>query len=186
MGGHLPEEIGIEIGFVSRFLFAEGVEAEDGALAEIGEAELMGFEAEEAGAFGFERGDGLAGELGGEGRLCGVVGTGEDLIDGIVHALVDDGCDAAATPGGLDEGIDEFELDGVLGFELGEDLGDIVLVDGFVFGLEDVLVGIEAVLESVEAGFEFAFAGFWAGAFLSVTTIGCDLFFGCHGYLSCL
>ena len=158
-------------------------EAVEGSLEECHEAELHRFLASKGRLQVFELFHGEDGDLGGRRSVfCGL-----DLallrnyfFDGLIEAHLDERGDAAATPDGLDELVDELEFGGSLGLELIENFLSQIFEDAGVFGCEDVGFAVSTVAEGVEAGFEFAFAGFGASAFLGVTAIRRDLFFGCH------
>ncbi|MCX6610979.1 MAG: hypothetical protein NTW74_09020 [Acidobacteria bacterium] len=109
---------------------------------------------------------------------------GDYFFDGLIEAHLDERCDAATTPDGLDELVDEFEFGWGLGLEFIENFLSQIFEDAGVFGFEDVGFAVGTVAERVEAGFKFAFAGFGASAFFGVTAIRRDLFFGWHHYLS--
>ena len=162
-------------------------EAVEGSLEECHEAELHRFLASKGRLQVFELFHGKDGDLRGRRSVFCRLDLAlfrDYFFDGLIEAHLDERSDAAATPDGLDELVDEFEFSWSLGLELIENFLSQIFEDAGVFGCEDVGFAVSTVAERVEAGFEFAFAGFGASAFLGVTAIRRDLFFGCHGYLS--
>jgi hypothetical protein len=146
----------LDAGFVAA-QEGQGVGAADVALVEIGEA----------GA----RGQALVAL----GDIFGVIGPAE-----LEEATFDE-AEAAETPGGHDDLLDEEGLEGADGLELVlEGLAGFVEFVHFL-AFDANVFGGEAVGEGVLADDGLALGGFGTGALLSVLAISVDLLLRCHG-----
>ena len=88
--------------------------------------------------------------------------------------------EAAETPGGHDDAVDQFALEGIEWREMVAHRVEQGLEISRVIQLEDGLLRRETVTEGVEGGVGFALGGLGAGAELCVAAIGRDLFRGGH------
>jgi hypothetical protein len=115
------------------------------------------------------------------------IGVGKILVEAldlVIPELGFNAAEAALDPLGGDEGVDEWELDGVGGAEVEHECGGEGFEFGGIFAGDDVGPGVDPGFESVERGGGFAFGGGGAGGFLGVAAIGVDLGFGGHGWVS--
>jgi hypothetical protein len=92
-----------------------------------------------------------------------------------------DAAEAAETPFGVDEDIDEGALFGGDGLEALKVLVDEVVEVLVVFVEDDEGVGVDAGFEGILAGGGFAGRGAGSGRELGVAPVGVELFLGGHG-----